>query len=41
MAVVTILTPLNIIYVEPDIKLNPIYCKIDEQESAKAGMINI
>jgi hypothetical protein len=40
-AVVTILAPLNIIYVEPEIKLSPIYCKMEEQESASAGIINI
>lgn len=41
MAVVTIDAPLNIIYVEPEIKLKPIYWSIEEQESAIAGMIKI
>lgn len=41
IAVVTILAPLNIIYVDPEIKLKPIYCKIEEQESARAGIKNM
>ena len=41
IAVVTIDAPLNITYVDPDIKLNPIYCKIDEHVSANAGIKNI
>lgn len=36
-AVVTILAPLNIRYVEPEMKLRPIYCSIDEKVSASAG----
>jgi hypothetical protein len=35
------LAPLNIMYVEPEIKLRPIYCKIEEQESASAGIKNM
>jgi hypothetical protein len=41
IAVVTIDAPLNIIYVDPEINDNPIYCKMDEQQSAIAGIINI
>ena len=41
IAVVTIDAPLNIIYVDPEIKLKPIYCSIDEQESAIAGIKKI
>lgn len=40
-AVVTIEAPLNIMYVDPEIKLKPMYWSIDEHESAMAGMINI
>jgi hypothetical protein len=38
MAVVTMLAPLNMRYVDPEIKLRPIYCNTDEQPSAKAGI---
>jgi hypothetical protein len=41
IAVVTIDAPLNIIYVEPEIKANPIYWSMDENASEQAGMINI
>ncbi len=38
IAVVTILAPLNIRYVDPEIKFSPIYCSTDEHASANAGM---
>mgnify|MGYP006928761219 CR=1 FL=1 len=33
--------PLSIIKVETEMKLSPIYCKVVEIESAKAGTRNI
>ena len=38
IAVVTTDAPLNMTYVDPDIKLNAVYCKIDEHVSAIAGI---
>ena len=32
--------PLNIMYVDPEIKANPIYCNIDESASERAGIAN-
>jgi hypothetical protein len=37
IAVVTILDPLNIRKVDPEIKLRPMNCKVEEQASANAG----
>lgn len=41
MAVVTILEPLNMRKVEPEIKLSPMNCNVDEHASANAGMKKI
>lgn len=41
MAVVTIEAPLNIMYVDPEIKAKAIYCSIDENASEHAGMMNM
>ncbi len=41
IAVVTIVPALNIMYVDPEMKLRPMYCSIDEQESAIAGIMKI
>ena len=40
-AVVTILAPLNIMQVEPDMKARPIYWSMLEQASDKAGMMKM
>lgn len=41
MAVVTMLEPLNMRKVEPEMKLRPMNCKVEEQASDNAGMKKI
>lgn len=41
IAVVMMDAPLNITYVDPAIKLKPIYCRIDERVSDAAGIRKI
>lgn len=41
MAVVTMLEPLNMRKVEPEIKLSPMNCKVEEHASARAGIKKI
>lgn len=39
--VVTILAPLSIMKVEPDIRAKAVHCNITENKSDKAGIMNI
>ncbi len=41
MAVVTMDAPLNIMYVEPEMKASPMYCSIDEKASEHAGIMKM